>query len=86
MRLHKTQSLGPRPLSMRGLQVHSGRGLLSGFGMIYSAFCHKVPAGYALLITIHPFETRAEADDYLNELVLLLTEEEESLYYSRTVH
>ncbi len=87
VRLHKTQSLGPRTLPMRGLQVRKRRGVLSGGAddlMMYQAFCTKVPEGYALLITVHPFPSRDEASEWLDDVMHLIAEDEEQI--SGTIH
>ena len=50
--------------------------------MEYHAYCYKVPDGYALLITVHPFPSSYDADSWLNDIVLLLTgdDEEQTLH------
>lgn len=47
----------------------------------YHAYCYPVPDGYALLITVHPFDTSTEADTWLSEILLLLSADEE-----QTIH
>ena len=63
------------------------RGVLSGGAddlMVYQAFCHKVPEGYALLITVHPFPSRDEASEWLDDVMHLIAEDEEQI--SGTIH
>ena len=50
--------------------------------MEYHAYCYEVPDGYALVITVHAFPSSDDADSCLNDMVLLLTGEDEE----QTIH